>query len=1396
MKNIVFTLLILLSRFAAIGQCSPGVIRGDSTVRVSDTMTLNDTAMGGRWSSSDTTIAVVNPGTGLVRGLSRGKAIITYTMSGPCTGYFAIDTIKVTSGFIGHNKICIHDTTRLKDTLASGTWTSSDTLIAAINDTNGLITARDTGSVVITYSFSRAGTAYLATDTVRVRTIPTSIGTVTGTLALCALGSTTLIDTFDTMVWSSLNISIARVTYSGHDTAVVSCPGAGSTLIKYAPYYCTLSWDTVRLVINPNPNPGTITGGDIGLCPGGYITLGISGADSGYSYWDGSYGSLAGVTSAGVVSESSYAHLYAPYWLPFYHSVLNTFGCESSTETYIEINPNAWAYFTSAPGTVHLGTTASYAVSGYWPTGSWSVSSATIATISTTGVVTGLSVGTANITFSSASICDTSISVTTVNVLPPVIGAVSYEFSSFINRLCASPQFGVSLPPHTSTYHLKTSYGDGMNDTTAISASGTTALTTFTHTYNNSGMYSIKQVLYNGSTALDSVMYSYEHFLCRDMAISLYVDNNDNCQYDTATDHFNTFPVFIEVDSNSVPLDTFSVTSGLYYSAWGSSGDIYSFKIFGVDSPLHFSCPSSGIVYDTLIGSGLGTANKSVALQCTSSAGFDLAESTYLLTGRHKADGSIAISNNHCTTENPVVTLHISPKYVLDYEWTYPHPTTIVGNTVTWDFTGVSASSVPPFIAYTLVIPDTTWLTPGDTVHTYITVAPIIGDLDTNNNNIIRVDTVKSSFDPNHIAVSPEGEILNGTKLHYTVAFENDGNDTAQNIYLMDTLSDSEDPRTLQLVAASATMNIAILHSGGHTIAKFDFPNIKLLDSSYHNQCTGFVMYTIKARTGLADGTVIPAHAGIYFDDNPVVLTDTSFNTILIPHLTVTATHTDTICPGDTVHYTATPATVNITHYQWLVNGAAAGSDSVGFTLAGATFADTVSCRMATIMDDTVYSFSNRVALLNRGYPRIGIISGPSVVCPGASITLSETVGAGAWSVSNGHASIAAGSVHGISAGTDTVYYSLTNLCGTAAANYVVTINPLPFAGTITGPSSVCIGSTITVSDSATGGTWSVSNSHLSHSGGVLTGVTFGPDSVVYSVTNYCGTALAVKSVAVNPLVTPSVSFTTTADTVCAGDTVTFTPAPVNGGAAPAYIWNRFSTGIGSGAPFRYVPANGDVIKCTMVSDAICPSPDTVVSTAVTLVVNPTVTPVNTISTAMGDSISYLGQIVTFNAEITYCGSAPTYQWYLDGVPVSGATGVSYSTTVFNNDTIYCVNTCNTPCATQLTDTSNTLVIYANYLTTEGTNILQTKYSNLSLYPNPNTGNFTISSKSDHSANNVVDFDVQDITGKVIYSGKLSPQNKQINEKVSLPNVAPGQYILRAITGNTVEFVQFTVFER
>src|SRR4029077_10647658 len=98
-----------------------------------------------------------------------------------------------------------------------------------------------------------------------------------------------------------------------------------------------------------------------------------------------------------------------------------------------------------------------------------------------------------------------------------------------------------------------------------------------------------------------------------------------------------------------------------------------------------------------------------------------------------------------------------------------------------------------------------------------------------------------------------------------------------------------------------------------------------------------------------------------------------------------------------------------------------------------------------------------------------GTIRGPSEVCVNSTILLSSngSIG-GAWS--SGTPAVASvanpgiGFVTGVTPGNATIFYLTTNGCGTSAATFNITVNPLPNPGTISGATSVCVGAKIILS--------------------------------------------------------------------------------------------------------------------------------------------------------------------------------------------------------------------------------------------------------------------------------------------------------------------------------------------
>ena len=455
------------------------------------------------------------------------------------------------------------------------------------------------------------------------------------------------------------------------------------------------------------------------------------------------------------------------------------------------------------------------------------------------------------------------------------------SFCVFIDKQCSGPYIGVSANSHLSTLSAKTYFGDGQTDSSWLGISARYRYWFLSHAYAAPGTYTIKHIFYNSGTPVDSLSYSYGFGICKTISAQVYNDVNGNCLFD-ATDTHNFTPLMIQVDSNGVTIDSIPLTSGINYTALGDTGTIYSFRLLHLPPYLSVTCPASGILYDTLNASLAAMPTNYFGLTCSTSSDFDLGVHAASMAGRHAEGTDIIVTNTYCASLDGLVTMHFSPQYV--YVSADPLPTSVSANTIKWNLPSLFATSPESHIHVSLGVPGA-WLLPGDTVNSDYLITPTAGDLDTTNNYCHHTDTVTSAYDPNEMAVTPMGHIFSGTQLQYAIQFENTGNAPAHNISVLDTLSPYLDPSTFNIIAASAVMNINMTHDGTNNIIKFDFPGINLPDSSHHDQCTGLVIFTIKTRTGLPDGTLIPNWAGIFFDDNPVVTTDTVVNIIGFPSL-------------------------------------------------------------------------------------------------------------------------------------------------------------------------------------------------------------------------------------------------------------------------------------------------------------------------------------------------------------------------------------------------------------------------------------------------------------------------------------------------------------------------------
>ncbi|MEZ4942081.1 MAG: carboxypeptidase-like regulatory domain-containing protein [Saprospiraceae bacterium] len=143
--------------------------------------------------------------------------------------------------------------------------------------------------------------------------------------------------------------------------------------------------------------------------------------------------------------------------------------------------------------------------------------------------------------------------------------------------------------------------------------------------------------------------------------------------------------------------------------------------------------------------------------------------------------------------------------------------------------------------------------------------------------------TVIGAWDPNDKQALPIGVdaphfIEQNQPLEYLIRFQNTGTDTAFTVVIRDTLSPWLNPASIRPGASSHPYRWALSGAG---ILTFTFENIMLPDSNVNEAAShGFVQFRIDQQRDNPLGAVIENRAGIYFDFNEPVITNTVFHTV------------------------------------------------------------------------------------------------------------------------------------------------------------------------------------------------------------------------------------------------------------------------------------------------------------------------------------------------------------------------------------------------------------------------------------------------------------------------------------------------------------------------------------
>ncbi|MFA6149977.1 MAG: Ig-like domain-containing protein [Chitinophagaceae bacterium] len=362
---------------------------GGSSVTLTGSGTAHATTP---WTSSNTSVVTISSG-GVVSVVGVGSSTITYKNNNNCTKT-ATFTVNALPSISGSLSVCLGSSpvtlTGSGTADATTPWTSSNTSVATISSA-GVVTVVGAGSTTITY---KNNIDCSNTATFVVNALPSISGTLTASVgASSALsGSGTA---HPTTPWTSSGVLIATVSSTG----VVTGVSPGTTTITYKNNEgCEKS---VTFTVTPS---STITG-ILSTCIGASSTLTGVGTPHATTPWSSGTHAVATVSSTGVVTGVSagtsvitfkdnagtdYTETFTVFALPTISGTLSA--CVGKTSTLT--------------GSATADTTTP-----------WASSNAAVATVSSAGVVTGISGGTATITYKNLNGC-TQTATFTVNALP------------------------------------------------------------------------------------------------------------------------------------------------------------------------------------------------------------------------------------------------------------------------------------------------------------------------------------------------------------------------------------------------------------------------------------------------------------------------------------------------------------------------------------------------------------------------------------------------------------------------------------------------------------------------------------------------------------------------------------------------------------------------------------------------------------------------------------------------------------------------------------------------------------------------------------------------------------------------------------------------------------------
>ncbi|RKS43448.1 putative secreted protein (Por secretion system target) [Gillisia mitskevichiae] len=243
---------------------------------------------------------------------------------------------------------------------------------------------------------------------------------------------------------------------------------------------------------------------------------------------------------------------------------------------------------------------------------------------------------------------------------------------------------------------------------------------------------------------------------------------------------------------------------------------------------------------------------------------------------------------------------------------------------------------------------------------------------------------------------------------------------------------------------------------------------------------------------------------------------------------------------------------------------------------------------------------------------------------------------------------------------------------------------------------TICENTNVTFTASPNGGT-SLSFEWFVNSSSSGTGLSFSSNTlsnsdkikvVAKSTDNpLCSTTSNVLTITVNAIRVPSVSISSTANTICPGDNVKFTASPVNGGTSPNYQW-KIGSAIQSGNSNTFSTTaltDGQSVTVQLTSNATCAAPTTAISDPIVIAVQPG-TP--SIPSAIQGEASVCPGVSSLVYSVPAVTNATEYIWSLpngwSGTSTTNTISVTSGATGTGTITVKAKNSCGTSAAQSL----------------------------------------------------------------------------------------------------------------